>query len=311
MARAQGARALMALALESTYGTAPASGYTRVPFARSTLGAEQVLQDSELLGYGRDPLPPVLDALNADGEVTVPIDGEAWEFWLRGAFGTPTGTTTQTFTSGSWTLPSMAIEVGLPEVPRYAMYTGCMVDRLSWQMTRSGLLTAQVGLIAQGEAVNTTTQAGTPATVSNLRFNHFHGQIKRNGAVLGNVVSAQVTYANNLDRIETIRSDGKIEGADPSMASLTGQIVVRFADAALVTQAIAGAPCELEFDYAITGATQAAFKLTAHAVYLPRPRISVEGPQGIQATFDWQAAQTPDGNAMCTVTRTEPVVAGG
>jgi hypothetical protein len=39
MARAQGARAQMALAFETVYGTAPASGYTRVPFASTTLGS--------------------------------------------------------------------------------------------------------------------------------------------------------------------------------------------------------------------------------------------------------------------------------
>jgi hypothetical protein len=33
MARAHGARAQMALAFETVYGAAPASGYTRVPFA--------------------------------------------------------------------------------------------------------------------------------------------------------------------------------------------------------------------------------------------------------------------------------------
>ena len=55
MARAQGARAQMALAFETTYGTPPASGYTKMPFASTTLGAEQPLQTSELLGYGRDP----------------------------------------------------------------------------------------------------------------------------------------------------------------------------------------------------------------------------------------------------------------
>ena len=50
MARAQGARALMALAFETTYGTPPASGFTRMPFASATLGAEQPLLNSELLG---------------------------------------------------------------------------------------------------------------------------------------------------------------------------------------------------------------------------------------------------------------------
>jgi len=56
MARAQGARAQMALAFETTYGTPPVSGYTQMPFASATLGAEQPLLNSELLGYGRDPL---------------------------------------------------------------------------------------------------------------------------------------------------------------------------------------------------------------------------------------------------------------
>jgi len=62
MARAHGARAQMALAFETVYGTPPASGYRLMPFARTTLGAEQPLLNSELLGYGRDPLAPIKDA---------------------------------------------------------------------------------------------------------------------------------------------------------------------------------------------------------------------------------------------------------
>ena len=41
MARAHGARAQMALALETVYGTAPASGYRTVPFASTTLGSDR------------------------------------------------------------------------------------------------------------------------------------------------------------------------------------------------------------------------------------------------------------------------------
>jgi len=305
MARAQGARAQMALAFETTYGTPPASGFTRMPFASATLGAEQPLLNSELLGYGRDPLPPIKDAVTADGDVVVPIDAEAFGFWLKAAFGEPstTGTAPSPFThefqSGSWTLPSMSIETGMPEVPRYAMYSGCVLDQITWQMQRSGLLTATARLVAQGESTNTASAAGTLSELALKRFGHFNGAITRNGTALGNVVSAEITYANNLDRIETIRADGRIDGADPSIAALTGRIEVRFADQTLVDQAINGDPCAMEFAYVLPSGES--FTFAVHAVYLPRPRVEISGPQGVQATFDWQAAR--DGAVgMCTAT---------
>ena len=188
MARAQGARAQMALAFETTYGTPPTGGFTKMPFASTTLGAEQPLLNSELLGYGRDPLAPIKDAVTADGDVVVPLDAEAFGFWLKAAFGAPTttgtGPWTHEFQSGAWTLPSLSIETGMPEVPRYAMYSGCVLDQITWQMQRSGLLTATARLVAQGETVGTTTSAGTPAALELKRFGHFNGSITRNGSAL-------------------------------------------------------------------------------------------------------------------------------
>ncbi len=304
MARAQGARSQLAAAFETTYGTAPVGGYFRMPFASSSLGAEQPLLSSELLGYGRDPLAPIKDAVTADGDVVVPIDAEAFGFWLKAAFGDPattgTGPWTHIFQSGNWTLPSLTIETGMPEVPRYALYSGCVLDQLSWQVQRSGLLTATAQMIAQGEMVSTTSGAGTPGELALKRFGHFNGAITRDGSALGNVVSAEITYANNLDRIETIRSDGRIDGADPSIAALTGRIEVRFADQTLVTQALNGDPSEIEFAYMLPSGES--FTLTVHAVYLPRPRLEIQGPQGVQATFDWQAARDPVLGRMCTAT---------
>ena len=148
------------------------------------------------------------------------------------------------------------------------------------------------------EAIAATTAAGTPTALGLQRFGHFNGVVKRNGTALGNVVSAEITYANNLDRIETIRSDGRIDGADPSIAALTGRIEVRFADQTLVTQAINGEACEMEFAYVLPSGES--FTFTVHAVYLPRPRIEIPGPQGIQATFDWQAAKATSPARMCT-----------
>jgi hypothetical protein len=192
----------------------------------------------------------------------------------------------------------MAIETGMPEVPRYALYSGAVLDQLTWQMQRSGLLTATARLVAQGETINTTSQAGTPAELDLIRFGHFNGAIKRNGTALGNVISTEITYANNLDRIETVRADGMIDGADPSIAALTGRTEVRFADSTLVSQAINGTPCELEFSYTLISGES--FTFTAHAIYLPRPRIEIAGPQGVQASFDWQAARDATLGRMCT-----------
>jgi len=303
MARAQGARAQMALAFETTYGTPPAGGFTKMPFASTSLGSEQPLLNSELLGYGRDPLPPIKDAVTADGNVVVPIDAEAFGFWLKAAFGDPVtsgvGPYTHEFRSGGWTLPSLSIETGMPEIPRFAMYSGCVLDTLSWQMQRSGLLTATASLVAQGESIATVSAAGTLAELGLQRFGHFNGSITRNGSSLGNIVSAEITYANTLDRVETIRSDGRIDGADPSIAALTGRVEVRFADQVLVNQAINGDPCALEFAYVLPSGES--LTLTAHAVYLPRPRIEISGPQGVQATFDWQAARDSTLGRMCTV----------
>jgi hypothetical protein len=305
MARAQGARARMACAFESVYGTPPAAGsYWRMPFASSTLGSERPLLASELLGYGRDPLPPVPDVENADGEIVVPIDLRAWGVWLKAAFGAPTTTGTgpyaHEFRSGSWTLPSLAIEVGMPEVPHYAMSSGAVVNTLAWTMQRSGLLTATVGLIAQGEAVAGASATGAASDFEIVRFGQFNGAVQRDGTALGSIVSAQISYANNLDRIETIRNDGMIEGADPSIAALTGTIEVRFADQTLLSQAVDGDAAELKFSFT-RGPTEA-FELVAHAVYLPKPRLPIQGPAGVQASFAWQAARESTLGRMCTAT---------
>ena len=113
MARAQGSRAQMVLAFETVYGTPPTSGFTRMPFASTSLGSEQPLLTSDLLGYGRDPTAPIKDAVTADGDVVVPIDAEAFGFWLKATFGAPTtagtGPWTHEFRSGGWSLPSLAV----------------------------------------------------------------------------------------------------------------------------------------------------------------------------------------------------------
>lgn len=309
MARQTGARAQANMVFEVTYGTSPVSGFRTVPFASSTLGAVRPLIENEMLGFGRDPLAPQRDAITADGDLVIPVDVENMGLWLKAAFGSPvtTGTTPKvhTFNSGSWALPSMSIEIGMPEVPRFAMYSGVMLNSMSWSMARSGLLTSTVGLMAQKETVAGSTAAGTPTALAYTRFGHFNGAITRDGSALGSIISAEINYSNNLDPVEVIRADGNVDGFDPMLASLGGSLVARFDSATLISQAISGTPCELKFAYDL--GANAKFELTAHAVYLPQPKTPIEGPGGVQVTFDWQAARAVSPARLCTAVLTNTV----
>lgn len=302
MARAYGSRAQMALAFEATYGITPASGFRRMPFASTSLSAEQPLIDNELLGYGRDPLAPIKDAITADGDIVVPVDAEGIGYWLKALLGAPTttGTTPKThnFQSGGLTIPSMSIEVGMPEVHSFAMHKGVVANSLRIEATRRGQLQATVGLISQGEVLAAAAASGTLAEFVVQRFGHFNGSILRNGAALGNITSAEFTYSNNVERVETIRADGLIDGADPTIASMGGRIVSRFADTTLLDQAVSGAPCSLQFAWTISASV--ALTITAHAVYLPVPRRSITGPGGIEVSFDWMAAKAVSPARMVT-----------
>lgn len=304
MARARGANAVMAAAFETTYGTAPVSGFKKLPFVSAALGDEQGLIASDLLGYGREPLPPSRDVVNNEGNVVVPVDLRNFGNWLKLLMGSPTSVETtgvyaHTFISGSLTLPSMSIQVGMPEVPSYGLNVGVRANTMQVQLQRSGLLTATMGLIAQGETKFATSQAGSPTEAVIERFSHFQGQVKREGTALGNVVSADFTYSNNLDKVEVIRPDGRIADADPGMVAVTGTINVRFADTTLLDQAAYGGPCELSFGWSID--VDRSLLLTMHSVFLPRAKTPVQGPAGIQAAFAWQAAKDPTLGKTCTV----------
>ena len=124
----------------------------------------------------------------------------------------------------------------------------------------------------------------------------------RTGSPVGNLTGGSVTYTNNLEKIETIRDDGLIEGADPTIAVLTGRIDVRFADTTLIDLAAGGTPVDLEFAYTLSA--QAKLVLTAHEVYLPKPKLAVEGPGGVQASFDFRGAKNTTVGHMLTVTFT-------
>lgn len=420
MARARGANAVLAFAYESIYGTPPGSGFFKLPFVSSSMGEQQKLIASNLLGFGREPQEPAQDIVTNDGDVVVPLDLRNIGYWLKLLFGSdtvtagvaatgsfafsaqptagatitiggapwtfvsasPTGdesligadlATTlanavqglnasatpalaaQTYAlnldgntieitsttigiggnsvtlaagvtpasnatasgadmaggaasgaynhvwhSGGLTLPSASLEIGMPEVPSYGMNYGVMADKLAITLQKSGLLNATVTLIGQGESVAGSSAAGTPTELDIARFTQFSGQILQDGVPLANVVSGSLAYANNLDKIDTIRQDGRIAGSDPADVTLTGDIKVRFADTTLLDLATSNTPTQLSFGWQIGPNQLLNFRI--ERVFLPKPNKPITGPKGIEMTFPWQAAMHPILGRSATIT---------
>ncbi len=310
--RARGSNAKAIAAFETTPGSVPANngGWFGVPFVSHSLGEERPLIASDLLGYGREVLDPTPDVATNDGDIVVPVDVRNFGRWLRLFFGDPATTGSagdgysHVFASGALVLPSMSIEIGAPEIPAFSVHRGARGNQLRIAQARSGLLNATCSLICIGETSPAATSAGpaNPASLPVTRFPQATGFVRRDGEALGSVVGSDFTFSNNLEKVETIQQDGRIEDSDPGMAMMTGSVTVRFKDTVLLDAASDGDPIDLSFgwqlgDYGLIFATP--------RVFLPSPKRPVTGPNGIQAQFNFQASGA--GGHAVTATLTNDV----
>ena len=305
MPRAIGANCRLLMIPEATYGTAPAGDWLRLPFLSCDLGAEQPLLDADVIGVGssRDPAAPFLDTVTVQGQAVVPVDLVNIGHWLRLLLGPPTTTGTSpnfihSFGSGASALPSNSIEIGYPDVPNYDLCTGVRADTLEIDFSPTGPATATFGLMGQGSTRGASSSGGTPNSAAYTAFNKAQGAINRNGAALAQVTGARLTYANGMEMVRTIRADRKVEGVDPGIARATGQITARFADTTLLTQAQNNAPAEFAFSYTIDANRSLTF--TLHEVYLALAKTPVEGPGGVEASFEFRAAFNATATRMMT-----------
>jgi len=306
MARAYGWNAKLLIAEEKEYGVLPDTNYRQIPFISSSLDSEQGLISSNVLGLGRDPTQPFQDVINVDGDMVVPVDMRNIGLWLKAIFGTPTtsetedGTYSHDFESGKTSIPSYSIEVGLPEIPQFIRFMGVRANSIAFNFQRSGEAQVTVNLMAQGETGATTTINSAPEVFNYTRVSQFQGYIKSGGELLANITSASVTYSNNLEKIETIRSDGKVEAIDLGVASLSGSISAKYADNILLDKARSGTPVDIELGYQLSETLK--LVITCHEVYLPKPKRSVDGPGGIECSYDFQGAKDQALDKMMTVT---------
>jgi hypothetical protein len=234
----------------------------------------------------------------------VPIDVINIGHWLRMLFGAPTTTGTNpnfihTFGTGAATLPSQAIEIAHPDVPSFEVCVGARAGSLDIDFSPTGAAQATIGLMAQGSSRAGTTAAGTPTSAAYTRFSKHQGSISRGGSALAQVTGARLNFNNNMEMVRTIRADRKLEGIDPGVSVITGQITTRFENTTLLTQADNGSSAEFAFAYTIDANTSLTF--TVHEAYLSLAKTPIQGPAGVEASFDFRAAFNATSTRAMTV----------
>jgi hypothetical protein len=167
-------------------------------------------------------------------------------------------------------------------------HLGTVMESLAFDMGIEGPANATVQLVAQGEERALATIEGSPAAYALNRFSQGRGFLYSDGVPLAQVTGGSLTFSNNLERVRVIRDDGKIAGADPTIATCTGTTTARFDGSTLVGRASSGEPLALEYGFSSPAGWRLGFEL--FRVFLPKPKYAIGGPGGVEANYDWRAA---------------------
>ncbi|MDG4575441.1 MAG: phage tail tube protein [Defluviicoccus sp.] len=200
--------------------------------------------------------------------------------------------------SGGDDIPSFTFEIGHPKLitPVFFRHLGTVLESLAFEMGQEGPANGTVQLVAQGEETAAATIDATPDMFALKRFSQGRGFITRGGVPLAGVTGGNLNFSNNLERVRVIRDDGKIEAAEPTFASCQGAMTVRFDGTTLVAEAANGEPVSLEYGFSMAEGWKLSFEL--FRVFLPKPKYSVSGPGGVEASFDWRAAYDESAGTM-------------
>lgn len=192
--------------------------------------------------------------------------------------------------SGADEIPSHTIEIGHPKLttPVFFRHLGTMAESIEFELGQDGPANARLQLVAQGEERSATTVDAAPASWAPRRFAQARGFVRRGGQPLAGVTGGSLTFSNSLERIRTIRDDGKIDAADPTLATASGTLALRFDGATLMGEASDGDPVALE--YGLTMPEGYALRFELPRVFLPRSKYAISGPGGVEARYEWRAA---------------------
>ncbi|WP_191085627.1 phage tail tube protein [Roseococcus microcysteis] len=301
---------------EATYGEAASGNYHQLGLMTGALAPRQELLDVPVLGLGtgRNPTDPMLGEVTLEDTINVPVTTDGFGHWLRLLMGAPTSTGsgsafTHVFSSGAAALPSntLVLDYG-PRLGsnRYMRGLGVRAASAALEFSNAGPARADIALVGQGGEYVSSPGTGTPALSHGAVFNRAAGVIKLGETSLGKVTSSSLNLSNGIQSLRTIRNDRKIEEAEEGLFTGTGSVTLRFAEGGLLPASLAGTPVDLSIGFEVSETRSLMFRM--ERAFLSRPGPRIEGPQGVDVTYEFRASG--EGLAAAVVATLKNGVAG-
>ncbi|MCW5648351.1 MAG: hypothetical protein KIS62_01260 [Ramlibacter sp.] len=312
MSQAQGALARFAYVPESTWGTTPGSPSMvklgAAVYGEGLGGSYEELISNSISGY-RDREDMRLGNLNVSGSVPFELAPLGLGTLLRYALGANVTTGSDapyTHTMKVGALPvGLTIEKAFTDLGKYFVFTGCMVDGLTFNVTADGLVTGSIDVMGKGFTMG-GTELGAPAAVAHNPFAPFEAAVTEGG---GNaeLLSFGMTLRNNLERVPGIGSRTPF-AINPGKVDVTTTATIRFTSDAMLSKWMA----ETESSQGITfttGDNSLAFEFP-RIKYMGDSIPRIETDQGIVVQLNARAMRdgTAGSSAVVTLTNTEASV---
>lgn len=303
MATARGANTRLLAKEESAYGTNPGGTDWRQFGFNPPLnfGATEPLSQSPTIGLhtGRDPSAPFREDVTVGLSFGLPMDTNDIGFWLQKVFGDPVttddtgGDFTHVFKSGTASiLPSFSAEVGMPDVTRCFLFTGCRANTLGITARPGGRPTVTLGVVAQDEAESGTSVDAAPTLPAGFtEFDNYQAELTREATALSYATEFVINFSNNVEGIRDIGSGRNIREAQEQDTSISGTLTERLAATTLLADAVAATTRAFVVTWTISATLSLSFALPK--LSLERVGKVVPGRGGVSIPWRWQAERTP------------------
>ncbi|MCF8094471.1 MAG: hypothetical protein K9J79_03830 [Desulfobacteraceae bacterium] len=296
MGTARGYKSTCLLDFEPSFGTDPETPDARLmPINSLTLSSSRAKNRPNTRRGHRNPAPPFDGNIEASGSLEVPVDAEAFAYWLKAMFGSPTTTGTSTPYTHKFTVgdiqPSLVIEHKFADASAaiaYAKFNGCKIGSWSLEFGGDGEVVSSFEILGADENINDVAYDSGPVEPSFQRFQMFQAQIKEGGSTSAIITEGDFTvnFGLDADTARPVGNNGRLSDIFEGILEASGNITALFQDRTLIDKAINSTETSIALGFT-NGDLE--IWITFNEVQLERNTPEVSGPQGVTLSLPWQA----------------------